>query len=461
MAIPTSSSCGYYFIMKNYLFILLLFIAYLSSGQGLIFDDEAYNRGPAKPQIYRGGKIILPSNASLKEFCPKPGNQLNYATSVGWAIGWAGKTILYAKHKNIRGNDISPHIFSPAFIYQTANPDDDNCSEGISLEQGLKVIKNKGIPKLENFLYFCNGPITYEVLSKAEDNRIDEFAKLFNSNANPEDKVNSVKISLYSGYPVVIGMVATPSFKRAKEFWQPTESPNNNHIGQAVCVVGYDDSKYGGAFEVMNSWGKGWGNEGYMWVRYKDFNDYVRYAYEMFELPSYDSEIAGSLNFKMSTEEEMPVTMLEEGYYRMINSYKEGDNFRVYINNEDPGFLYVFGSDLSNSPFPIFPSDKNVSAALNYRETRIAIPSPTQYIQFDNTAGTDYLCVLYSREELDMESIIKTLKNTPGSFMEKVHKTLDNKLLNKNMEWSSNQVRFKGDAKKGNLVAVVVEISHK
>ncbi|MGK7389346.1 MAG: C1 family peptidase [Candidatus Cyclobacteriaceae bacterium M2_1C_046] len=447
--------------MKNiFIILLLIFTAHLSFGQGLIFDDKAYDRGPAKPQIYRGVNIILPSKASLKEFSPRAGNQLDYATSVAWAIGWAGKTILYAKNRNLSGSDVLPHIFSPAFIYQAANPDDNNCSEGISLEQGLKVVKNIGVPKLDDYLYFCNGPMTENDKEKAKDYKIDEFAKLFNSDAKAEDKIKSLKTSIHSGYPVVIGMIATPSFKRAKEFWQPTEAPDGNHPGQAVCVVGYDDNKYGGAFEVLNSWGKGWGNDGYMWIRYKDFNDYVKYAYEMFDLPSYDTEIAGSLDFKMSTDAQMPVTMLEEGYYRMKQSYKEGDSFRVYVKNEDPGFLYVFGTDLTNNFFQLFPQNPNISAALNYSASSIAIPSPTHYIQFDNTAGTDYLCVLYSREELDIAGIMKKLENASGSVIQKVHKVLDDKLLNKEMEWAADQVKFKGDAKKGNLVAVIVEVNH-
>jgi C1A family cysteine protease len=51
--------------------------------------------------------------------------------------------------------------------------------------------------------------------------------------------------------------------------------------GHAVAAVGYDDSmktqnKYGqkettGALLIRNSWGKGWGEEGYGWLPY----DYI------------------------------------------------------------------------------------------------------------------------------------------------------------------------------------------
>ena len=33
-----------------------------------------------------------------------------------------------------------------------------------------------------------------------------------------------------------------------KDLWQPFESPYDNYGGHAMCVAGYDDDKYGGAF---------------------------------------------------------------------------------------------------------------------------------------------------------------------------------------------------------------------
>ena len=38
-----------------------------------------------------------------------------------------------------------------------------------------------------------------------------------------------------------------------------------------MCVIGYDDYFEGGAFQVMNSWGKEWGEDGLFWMRYNDF----------------------------------------------------------------------------------------------------------------------------------------------------------------------------------------------
>jgi C1A family cysteine protease len=50
-----------------------------------------------------------------------------------------------------------------------------------------------------------------------------------------------------------------------------------------MCVIGYDDDMYGGAFEIQNSWGTGWGNDGYIWISYGTFAAFVNQAYEISE----------------------------------------------------------------------------------------------------------------------------------------------------------------------------------
>jgi C1A family cysteine protease len=36
--------------------------------------------------------------------------------------------------------------------------------------------------------------------------------------------------------------------------------------GHAVCITGYDDSKYTGSFLIRNSWGTSVGDGGYFWL---------------------------------------------------------------------------------------------------------------------------------------------------------------------------------------------------
>jgi hypothetical protein len=47
--------------------------------------------------------------------------------------------------------------------------------------------------------------------------------------------------------------------------------PQESEGGHGVCIIGYDDNKFGGAFEIVNSWGDDWADKGFIWIRYKDF----------------------------------------------------------------------------------------------------------------------------------------------------------------------------------------------
>ena len=45
-------------------------------------------------------------------------------------------------------------------------------------------------------------------------------------------------------------------------------------MGHAMVIIGYDDNMYGGAFEILNSWGEEWGDNGYIWIRESDLIKY-------------------------------------------------------------------------------------------------------------------------------------------------------------------------------------------
>ncbi|MFN5911989.1 MAG: C1 family peptidase, partial [Bacteroidota bacterium] len=94
--------------------------------------------------------------------------------------------------------------------------------------------------------------------------------------------VTNVKLALANGLIVSVGVNLTESFQAGSALnygvWAPT-STEKSIGGHAMCVIGYDDSKYGGAFEVMNSWGTGYGENGFVWIKYNDFKKYVQEAY--------------------------------------------------------------------------------------------------------------------------------------------------------------------------------------
>lgn len=92
--------------------------------------------------------------------------------------------------------------------------------------------------------------------------------------ANPTDidATASIKRAILQYGAVVSHVVATDAFTSyggsENEVFDeiPSSQFNQFDINHAVVIVGWDDDK--GAWLVRNSWGAGWGNDGYCWIKY-------------------------------------------------------------------------------------------------------------------------------------------------------------------------------------------------
>jgi hypothetical protein len=254
-----------------------------------------------------------------------------------------------------------------------------------------------------------------------------------------------------------------------------------------MCVVGYDDSKFGGAFEIMNSWGTDWGDKGFIWIRYNDFAKHVRNAVEMHvaakpkpaplpppapkptpvqpPVPEPEEKIrfSGELKFQLTTGGEMPVTQLNRSgipTYKTQKPYIGGTRYRIYLSNNEPAFVYIIGSDLTNAVSKVFPYDKRVSPALYYKSNNIAIPDEQHAIEMDRTNGTDFVLFLYSLKELPIDDLVNKIRTNRGDFAQKVKGALGGDLVPfEEVVLERQGIKFSSKSQKS-VVAVVVEVDH-
>jgi Papain family cysteine protease/Domain of unknown function (DUF4384) len=263
--------------------------------------------------------------------------------------------------------------------------------------------------------------------------------------------------------PVVASLHVSNSFFYAKEFWQPRELFDKDLPGHAVTIIGYDDNKYGGSFEIMNSWGTEWGNSGFMWIRYGDFIQYSEEAYDLYVIPGKTSgvELGGSINLTLLDDHSpMEIIQMSPGYYKIAKSYPSGTLFTIKINNDSPAFIYAFASDLTGEVASFFPPSYT-SAALS-KAASFYVADETTPAVIDETLGTDYLCVIFSKEDLDIINIINLIENGSGSFAEKVRTALDGKLIsNAEIRYEANQISFKMRKSKKAVVMLIVEHDHR
>jgi len=454
-------------ILTTFFFLLINFCAH---GQlystGLVFNDDNYKTAAIKPHLNSDTYSDLPVSVSLKKYCPKPGNQLQLNTSPSWATSWSAKTILEAQKNLWTDYDTITHnTFSPAFnYYHIREANDETCEAGVDLYSALDYLKSNGGKKYNEFLEFCPRSIPEDIVNSSPYEPISDFAKLFDFDHPDQFKINAVKKSLSENYPVVIGMYCPPSFYRASNFWQPNELASSEYPGHAVCVIGYDDEKYGGAFEIINSWGSRWGNNGFMWITYNDFVDFTKYAYEVFTIEKSKNntyDFSGSVNIKLNSNESIDLEQLDNGIFKTAKPFTTGTYFRVYLRNKKPAFLYVFGLDESNAVYRIFPHQENISPALVYKTNEVTIPDEDNYIEIVGDPGNETLCILYSKESLDFNYLLYNLEKFPGAVSENLNALLEGKLISPaDISWTDNRIEFNSKNQSKSTILIQIHIQH-
>jgi hypothetical protein len=431
-------------------------------GFGLLLDDSLYANSPTAAPLMRGDYGDLPASASLKKNAPTPGNQGPYGTCAGWSTAYAGRTILEAIRNNWTGSVVDKNAFSPSFVYNQIRMTKD-CDGGTSLVEALDVVRNQGAAKLNDFAYDCNREVTALDKVKAVNYRIIEYREV--ASARTDEKTKFVKKSLAEGRPVVIAIDCPPSFSSAGEFWAPKEDERKNWgRGHGIAVIGYDDNKFGGAFELINSWGAFWGKNGFAWIRYSDFEFFCKYAFEMIDksLPNPNiPDLSGTLQFLESNGYEMK-TKFNGEYFSMEKPYYSGTLFELRISNNEPAYVYAFSTDLTFKTYRIFPFDDRMVAYLPYRQNNVAIPDEESLNMLDETPGISYYCFLYSKESLDIKEIMKKVESEKGSLWARIKKVLGDQMIDiKNIDFeSSEMINFKARSYGKTIVPVLVEINH-
>lgn len=474
--------------------LLLLFVSFHTFGQsqnrlGLLFDDEAYEKTPLKARNVAFQSVVSEhTNFSLKQFVPEIRDQGGYGTCVGWASAYYGRTILEARKRNstnIRG--ITDNAYSPVFTYLTANVDDDyNCQGGAFIPKALDGMVNKGVPLFKNFSVMCETSVPDSIIQQALANRIKDYSRLFGALETNDIKIESVKRALINGNPAVIGFRVENSFYSAK----PVFEPDSLGIvgGHAMCVIGYDDEKYGGSFEIVNSWGKNWGNDGFIWVRYEDFANYTAYAFEMIPLKSEVKEkniLAGELelqlrdnstikvvkgqgNYKGSVYGFQKVVVEEEsqsiGDYITDATYPKGTRYRMITKVNKPAYVYVIGADLENESTLLFPENEAISSFINSEKAEVIIPfrnTPNQkvFFELDTDVKSDYSIVIFSLEKIDLPKVKSQLDDMKGELLDKLYVIFKEKLINKDdVILKEGKMGFNATFEKGTMAMMILDI---
>ncbi|WP_250630084.1 C1 family peptidase [Rhodoflexus caldus] len=428
---------------------------------GCLYDPAKADSVPMAVELVRGNYIV-PVTASLKKYCPTPQDQANTGTCTAWATAYAARTILMVQRRNISNATlVNQTAFSPSFIYNQIRRDQ-GCIKGTFLVDALFTLKSVGAVLHSDFGFDCSKQVSFDYKLRARSNAIQDYRKLFNANetADRSNIIRYVKKALAEGKPVVTTIRYLRSLDNAKGLWSPLPYENSSYY-HAVTIVGYDDNRYGGALEIMNSWGTAWGNDGFIWVKYEDFQRICMEAYEMVDFPTEKpllrETFGANIVLKQSTGSTMEIGGTG-GHYRTNQTYQAGTRFQIQVANREQMYFYAFGLDINNECTQLFPSNSNQSPLLSYEHSNIILPSEGEHIIMDNAVGNEYLCMIYSSTPVNLWGVMQRVKQLKGLPMERLKQALrEYNLLTDvvNYRYSTADFSALGTAK---AVPMVIEI---
>ncbi len=432
---------------------------------GATLDQERFDKAEVfEPLAYGYSGNSLPPAASLRKYCPKPLHQGRQGSCVGWASAYAARTIQQAR---ATGNDPNSIAFSPAYLYNQIALE--GC-QGAYMLEAMKTMKDRGALPLKQFGYddsSCDNYPSDRAVEVGRQYTIKGYNRLTLNHDNYTPDIMAIKQNLAQGAPVVIGMMVGGSFMtnmRNQKMWFPTQRDRamSGYSGHAMCVVGYDDNMQGGAFQLMNSWGEEWGDRGFAWVRYPDFEHFVKESYGLYPMGSSQQFDPGKMAVEfglldINTQNTIALQQKEDIVFQTVKPIRKGDKFKVLVANSIECYIYVFGQETDGSSYVLFPYTDKHSPYCGITGTRLF---PKDYsMKADELGSTDYMAVVVSKTAIDFKQFNKALNmSTQRTYAGKLREALANQRITDVKFQAGKTIAFEANAKDKNAVGVVIAL---
>ena len=455
-------------------------VAQLATG-GFLDPRQFEKASIYEPLAEDDNKNPLPESANLQKFAPAVGNQGQQGSCVAWSSAYGARTVLEAARTNEPGDNLR---FSPAFLYNQIGLQ--GC-QGSYIIRAMEYMTKRGAVAYDKFPYSdqdCTRPPSQQLIQEAAQYKMRGFNRLSQGDRTDAIDIRAIRENLAQGAPVVIGMMVGPSFMQpmqGRDLWEPEQGDQSQmgFGGHAMCVVGYDDRKYGGAFLLMNSWGPEWGNNGFAWVRYGDFRTFVREAYGLEPMAKmgaaanqpFECEIGlvpvAEENGKMVPKGYVPLRLTGNNVFETTSPMQPGSRFKIEVKNTTECYIYVFGKETDGTSYTLFPypskdDPKKTKYAPFCGITGYRLFPKDKSMTPDSIGKRDIMAVVVSKEPLDWYALNEQISRNPQSdYATRLNSALSGRIV-KNVQFDNTNkgtMHFNAGGDENKVVATIVEIT--
>jgi len=222
--------------------------------------------------------IALEPSFNLRQWCSPVENQLNLGSCTAHA--GVGMVEYFARRAHGEHTDASR-----LFLYKvTRNLLGWTGDTGAYLRTTMAALTLFGVPPEEHWPYivadFEKEPTPF-LYAYAQNYQAISYYRLDPAGTSRETLLQRIKTYLKAKLPSMFGFTVYSSYSQANETGKiPFPVNGDKRVGgHAVMAVGYDDGmkiknansdvETSGALLIRNSWGTGWGEDGYGWLPYE------------------------------------------------------------------------------------------------------------------------------------------------------------------------------------------------
>lgn len=324
--------------MKNFILISFFLFTYSMYGQSnysryFSTENPGSIRSEAKNQKFKSEDPRCDEGVDLSKYFPEAGDQGTekgscWAYSVAYLLSSFNNKLNEVKNINSNYN-----VFSAEYIYHAilreykyeCNKEKINALDALEYSLSNGALMKSDFNKPTD----CSPKVTEPDILKARGNSFPNYTTIKFGAGNIETLENL----LCSGSPVIVSMktdIDFANFNASNSYWNESYGTAEDH---AMVVVGFK----GDYFKVLNSYGKFWGKNGYIWIHKSLFEDDDITNYFV----SIEKRYERTPPPKVSDVDDKKIidTWFKEGYYVAFSGIyislrridKKLENFTIYV----------------------------------------------------------------------------------------------------------------------------------